>query len=137
MSREAFGAAVFARDRHRCVACGAQAVDAHHILDRKLYADGGYYLGNGASVCGPCHLEAEKTLISVEALREACGIVNPPLPKGLRDAAINDKWGNEILSDGRRLPGPMIGDDGARKILALAGILWSGCFVDEDGRPTV
>lgn len=137
MSRQAFGAAVFARDRHRCMACGAPAVDAHHILDRKLFADGGYYLDNGASVCSPCHLEAEKTLLSVEALRAACGIADPPLPEGFREGAVYDKWGNEILADGRRLPGPMIDDDGARKILAQAGILWSGCFVDEAGRPTV
>ena len=135
--RAGFAAAVFARDRHRCVACGAPAEDAHHILDRKLFPDGGYYLDNGASVCGPCRVLAEKTLLGVEALREACGITDPALPPGFAADRRYDKWGNEMLPDGRRVPGPLIADDGARKILALAGILWSGCFRDESGRPTV
>ena len=39
------------RAHGRCVLCDAVAVDAHHVLDRKLYPDGGYYLGNGAAVC--------------------------------------------------------------------------------------
>ncbi len=43
LTRAAFRAAVFARDGGRCVICGAVAVDPHHILDRALWPDGGYY----------------------------------------------------------------------------------------------
>lgn len=132
LERKDFSHSVFARDKHRCVNCGAAAVDAHHILDRKLWPDGGYYLNNGVSVCGPCHIEAEKTLLSVEALRAAAAITTILVPPGLREDTFYDKWGNEVLADGRRRPGPMFQDDGARKILTEAGLLWSGTFVLED-----
>jgi hypothetical protein len=49
--RERFKEVVFRRAAGLCVFCAAQAVDAHHILERKLFAeDGGYYAGNGATV---------------------------------------------------------------------------------------
>lgn len=128
LERQAFNAACFDRDAGRCVNCGVPAVDAHHILDRKLFADGGYYLSNAASVCGACHLKAEQTLITVEALRDACGIMYPALPDGFDVARRYDKWGNEILEDGSRSPGPLFHDDGARKALATAGLLYSGVF---------
>ena len=128
LDRQAFKTAVFARDGGRCVICGAAAVDAHHILDRKLFADGGYYLGNGSSLCGDCHIEAEKTLICVETIRAACGIVDPVLPAGFLASGIYDKWGNRKSGEGRWRPGPLFGDDGARKILAAAGLLYSGIF---------
>ncbi len=51
MTRDDFRNAVFARDNHRCVICGEPAKDAHHILERRLFPDGGYYLNNGASLC--------------------------------------------------------------------------------------
>lgn len=125
LRREAFKRDVFARDRGACIHCGAPAVDAHHILDRKLFADGGYYLSNGASLCAPCHLQAEMTLLGVEEIRSACRITVPVLPPGFLPDLPYDKWGNRILEDGRRLPGPMFGDDGARKILARAGLLYT------------
>ena len=128
LSREEFKAQVFARDRHACVICQAPAVDAHHILERKLFADGGFYLSNGSSLCSDCHLEAEKTVISVDAIRIACGISDPVLPDGFSPQLSYDKWGNQIVPDGTRLPGPLFGDDGARKILAAAGLLYSGTF---------
>ena len=30
--------------------CQAAAIDAHHIIDRKLWADGGYFIDNGAAL---------------------------------------------------------------------------------------
>lgn len=126
--REGFKTAVFVRDGGRCVICGAAAVDAHHILDRKLFADGGHYLGNGSSLCAGCHVEAEKTLIAVETIRAACGIEDPVLPDGFLADAIYDKWGNRKIDEGRWRAGPLFGDDGARKILAAAGLLHSGIY---------
>ena len=32
-------------------------VDAHHIMDRRLWKDGGYYLSNGAALCSKHHLD--------------------------------------------------------------------------------
>lgn len=128
LDRAAFAGAVFARDAHSCVLCGAAAADAHHILDRKLFADGGYYLSNGASVCAPCHLQVEATTVSVEVVRAACGIAEPALPEGFDPARQYDKWGNEILAGGDRIPGPLFQDDGCRKALQNAGLLWSGIF---------
>ena len=129
LDRASFKARTFARDDHRCVICSAPAVDAHHILDRKLFGDGGYYLSNGSSLCSGCHIEAEKTTISVERIRDACGITEPRLPDGFSVEASYDKWGNEVLPDGHRRSGPLFHDQGARKILLQAGILYDGTFL--------
>lgn len=74
LSRSAFREGVFQRDGYRCVVCKAPAVDAHHIIERRLFSDGGYYLDNGASVCEEHHLAAESTLLSCDELRLLCGI---------------------------------------------------------------
>ena len=123
LGREAFKEAVFKRDRSRCVLCGKPAVDAHHILERKLWPDGGYHVDNGASVCADCHLDCEMTLVSLGDLRRACGIAAPMLPPGLDPSAEYDKWGNHILGDGSRIPGPLFADDGCRRILARGRVL--------------
>lgn len=39
--------------------CKECAVDAHHIMDRKLWKDGGYYLSNCAPVCEKHHIDCE------------------------------------------------------------------------------
>lgn len=64
LNRDTFRNAVFERDNYKCVVCGETAVDAHHIIERKLFDDGGYYIDNGVSLCGKHHLEAEMTVIS-------------------------------------------------------------------------
>ena len=51
LSRAEFRDSVFKRDKNKCVFCDKAAIDAHHIIERKLWNDGGYYLNNGASVC--------------------------------------------------------------------------------------
>lgn len=81
--RAAFRAAVFARDRYRCVLCGRPGkdrqggdghapyhpgvpaadlvpLDAHHITDRHALPGGGYVTENGATLCDAgCHARAE------------------------------------------------------------------------------
>jgi len=42
LTRDEFREAVFARDHHRCVICRNEGKDAHHILERRLFDDGGY-----------------------------------------------------------------------------------------------
>ena len=131
LERARFRAEAFRRDGGRCVLCGAPAEDAHHILDRKLWPDGGNHLGNAASVCGPCHLRCEMTLVSVPDIRRASGIGRPTVPPGMDPGTETDKWGNPVLPDGRRLPGPLFTDDGCRRILARGGVL--RLFPPEEG----
>lgn len=58
--RQVFRNEVFKRDGHKCKFCSStENLDAHHITDRSLFANGGYVKENGITVCGPCHLECE------------------------------------------------------------------------------
>ena len=148
LTRDQFRNAVFKRDGHKCVFCKEPAVDAHHILERRLWPDGGYYLSNGASVCEKHHLECEMTTKSVEFVREAAGIKTITLPPHLYPDQPYDKWGNPVLPDGRRLKGELYGDPSIMKILAKGGVLgqflpyvkyprtyhlpWSGNITDDD-----
>lgn len=116
-----------------CLGLSARATEARHIFDRKLFEDGGYFERNAAPVRGPCHLLAETTEIGVEAVARAAGASPPILPPcaaghGVLDPADcgrMDKSGNLILAGGALAPGPLAGDDGCRKALALGGKLWS------------
>jgi hypothetical protein len=123
LSRDDFREGVFARDHHKCVVCGNPAKDAHHILERRLFADGGYYLDNGASVCTEHHKDCEKTLISVEAIRVCAGITKPVLPEHFYSDVIYDKWGNIVLENGQRVRGELFNDESVQKILKEGGVL--------------
>lgn len=123
LNRDDFRNGVFERDNHKCVICGAPAVDAHHIMERRLFSDGGYYLDNGASLCETHHLEAEMTTLSVEDIRKACGIQSMILPDHLYFDVSYDKWGNEIVASGERLQGELYNDESVQKILSRGGVL--------------
>jgi hypothetical protein len=124
LSREDFKVQVLAASAGKCVLCPAPAVDAHHIMDRKLFADGGYRLRNGAAVCEACHWRCETTEASVDKVLAACGGHAPLLPAGFDPSRTYDKWGNEILANGSRKPGPLFNDPGARKALEKGRVLW-------------
>jgi hypothetical protein len=119
LTRDEFRTAVFLRDDHKCVICKADAVDAHHIVERRLFPDGGYYLENGASVCATCHLRCEMTELSVEEVREAAGIRKIILPPEYYPDQPIDKWGNPILPDGRRMRGELFEDESVQKVLSM------------------
>jgi hypothetical protein len=87
-------------------------------VERRLFPDGGYYLENGASVCGPCHLEAEATTLSCDQLREEAGIKNVVLPPHFYEDQPIDKWGNPILPNGQRLRGELFDDASVQKVIA-------------------
>lgn len=123
LSRDDFRKGVFARDDYKCVVCHAPAVDAHHIMERRLFPDGGYYLDNGASVCAEHHLEAERTLLSCEQVREAAKIRTVLLPPHLYSDQPYDKWGNPILANGTRLRGELYFDASVQKVLGEGGVL--------------
>jgi hypothetical protein len=117
LTRDDFREGVFARDNHKCVACGEDAQDAHHIIERRLFHDGGYYLDNGSSLCGPCHLKAESTELSCEVIRDGCGIERIVLPEHLYRDNNYDKWGNIILPNGQRVKGELFYDGSVQKIM--------------------
>jgi hypothetical protein len=96
LTRKEFKEKVFNRDGNKCVICKGPGVDAHHIIDRKLFHDGGYYLDNGVCVCSECHLQAEQSIINCNQLRCAASIVNIVLPEGTDPNFIYDKWGTPI-----------------------------------------
>lgn len=119
LSRDEFREAVFKRDDHKCVVCSSAAKDAHHIIERRLWEDGGYYVENGASVCEPCHYKCEQTLISCEELRERCGTKQIVLPEHFYDDNdfTYDKWGNIVRPNGTRLKGELFFDESVQKVL--------------------
>lgn len=123
LTRDAFREGVFYRDSHTCVFCDKPAVDAHHIIERRLWPDGGYYMENGASVCEEHHLKCESTEISAEIVREVCRIPRVVLPPHLYDDQAYDKWGNIVLPSGQRLKGELFFDESVQKILEQGGVL--------------
>lgn len=117
LSRDKFREAVFKRDGHLCVICNKKAEDAHHIIERRLWDDGGYYVNNGVSLCFLHHFQAEQTLITCDQLREAAGITTVHLPARMDGDTNYDKWGNIILLNGRRLRGELFYDVSVQKAL--------------------
>jgi hypothetical protein len=125
LTRDDFREAVFARDGYMCVICGKPAIDAHHILERRLFKPigGGYKINNGASLCEKHHLEAEMTTLTCDDIRRAAGIETIVLPLHFYEDAEYDKWGNEILKNGTRLKGELFEDESVQKILERGGVL--------------
>jgi RNA ligase len=123
LSRDAFRENVFKRDGYTCVCCDEKAVDAHHILERRLFPDGGYYVENGASLCADHHIQAERTSISPSVLMDKIGIIKAILPPHLYHDQEYDKWGNIILPNGTRLPGELFHDESVQKALSAGGAL--------------
>lgn len=117
LTRDVFRNSVFNRDNNQCVICKDPAQDAHHIIERRLFDDYGYYLDNGASLCGDCHMKAEQTIISCDQIRESSGITKIVLPEDFYPDERYDKWGNIVLPNGRRLKGPLFFDESVQKIL--------------------
>jgi hypothetical protein len=117
LTRDHFRERVFARDKQTCVVCAAPAVDAHHIIERKLWDDGGYYLDNGVSLCASCHVKAESTEVSCEELRLHAGIKSVLLPPSLDADSRYDKWGNAYVDGRRRFKGPLYATEAHARIV--------------------
>jgi hypothetical protein len=117
LTRDQFREAVFARDKQTCVHCKAPGVDAHHIMERRLFEDGGYYLANGVTLCSDCHLGAEDTSLSPDTLRLEAGIADVCLPPHLEEEGTYDKWGNPVLPNGQRFMGELFHEHGVQRAL--------------------
>lgn len=124
LERSKFRAAVFEREHGLCCVCSyadgksKAAVDAHHIIERRLWPDGGYYIDNGVALCAEHHLQAETTDLSCELIRECAGIKKVVLPEHLYPDQIYDKWGNPILPNGTRMKGELFNDPSVFCVLA-------------------
>ena len=127
LTRNVFRESVFLRDHDKCVICGEPGQDAHHIIERRLFTApeefGGYFINNGATVCGPCHIKCEQTVITVEQVRDAAKIVKKVVPSYMYEDDVFDKWGNAILANGMRLRGPLFYDESVQKVLESGGVL--------------
>jgi len=126
LNRDEFREVVFSRDNHKCVICGESAVDAHHIIDRSFFEDGGYYLSNGVSLCEKHHIDAETTIISAKELREKSNITNIIYPEILNLTEFikdYDKWCNPILKTGKRLKGYAFNQENVQKMLKQGNVL--------------
>jgi hypothetical protein len=123
LNRDDFRNSVFKRDNFKCVICGEPAVDSHHIMERRLFNNGGYFIDNGASLCEKHHIEAETTKLTTNEIRKAANIINIILPEHLYRDAEYDKWGNEILKNGMRIKGELFNDESVQKILEQGNVL--------------
>lgn len=110
---------VFDRDSGLCVFCGNPGVDAHHILERRLWDDGGYDVDNLVTVCEDCHMKCEVGLFTPGNCREAAGIENVVVPSHMYIDQVYDKWGNPQFNDAINVfgIGPLFYDDSFQKLL--------------------
>lgn len=129
LNRDVFRERTLTRHAGVCVVpdCGLAAVDAHHILNRRLFTEasefGGYFVENGAGLCSVHHLAAEQTIISATDLYQFCG-VERVLPEHLETAFEYDTWGNIVVDEFTRIPGELFEDEGCQKALAAGRVLW-------------
>jgi len=122
LTRDVFRESVFKRDGYKCVCCDLPAIDAHHIIERRLFTDGGYYLNNGVSLCEKHHIEAEQTIIQPRFFYDKLDLKRV-LPSDLYEEFEYTKWGDIILANGSRLKGPLFEDESVQKILSAGGVL--------------
>lgn len=132
LTRDQFRERALTRSGGRCVLCGKPATEVHHVIERRLFSDpgeeGGYFDANASAVCGDCHRRCEMTLVSPEQIRAAAGITKVIIPASLYDDGVEagflmTKWGDVVLADGRRSPGPLFWDESVQKILREGGVL--------------
>jgi hypothetical protein len=123
LSRDTFRNSVLERDGGKCVMCPNEAKDAHHIIERRLFSDGGYYINNGASLCELHHRAAEATTLGCDEIRQAAGITEIVIPEHFYEDVEYDKWGNEVLRNGQRIKGELFNDESVQKILKQGNVL--------------
>lgn len=125
LSRDEFREKGLERDNHQCIFCGStEKLSVHHIIERRLFSDCfGYHEANAATVCDPCHLKCEQTVISCDQVRDQVGIQKTVLPEYMYPDHQYDKWGNIILLNGKRMPGPLFYDESVQKVLSDGGVL--------------
>lgn len=96
-NRSTFREQVFTAADNTCIVpwCTATADDAHHVLERDCWTDGGYTPENGAAVCNKHHQYAEDNHIPPQAFWMWNGTDTPPLPDSISTTDVN-KWGDSF-----------------------------------------
>lgn len=118
LTRDEFRNGCLKRDNHSCVMCGAKEnLSVHHIIERRLFEDGGYFLDNGVTLCEQHHIDAEKTELSPHTLRELIKAECVIIPDGYYHDHEYTKWGDVVLPNRTRMKGPLFNDDSVQKIL--------------------
>ena len=111
--------------------CDNPAEDAHHIIERRLWPDGGYYVENGAPLCDlngtGHHMQAEKNLILPQELRALNGITEVALPPDWDDSLEYNKWGLVVNWSGKyprtfHLPTSQSVNKDDKKLVSLSGL---------------
>ena len=104
LTREEFKELGFRRTEGKCCVpgCCENAVDAHHIMDRKLWKNGGYFLSNCAPVCEKHHLDCEAGAYTPRQVMEFAKIPMDELQKPssfdwMTDEEYRDMFMNEDL----------------------------------------
>ena len=130
LTRDTFRRLILTRNNGNCVVpeCALPAVDAHHILNRRLFKQpeefGGYFVENGAGLCSHHHMAAEFTIISTRDLYLFCGINEPCIPAHLSKENEYDTWGNVVVNEYSRVKGELFDDEGCQKALRAGSVLW-------------
>jgi hypothetical protein len=119
LTRDEFRELTFKRDGYKCLFCDeTNNLDAHHTVERRLFSDCfGYHLDNGATVCEHHHRLCEQTIISCDEVRDKAGIEKVVIPEYMYPDHVYTKWGDVILENGQRMPGPLFYDESVQKIL--------------------
>lgn len=95
LTRDEFRKQVQERDSFKCIICNDKADESHHIIERKLWNDEGYYLSNGASLCNFHHRQAENSTLCPQYLRHILNI-EQITPGDFNKEIDYDKWGKQF-----------------------------------------
>jgi hypothetical protein len=78
LTRTEFREGCLERDSYRCVICGeTENLSVHHIIERRLWSDGGYYMENGATLCEEHHIKASNRTYTNSIFSPSCQIPEP------------------------------------------------------------
>ena len=104
LSRADFKKYGFVRTSGKCCipGCSCDATDAHHIMDRSLWTDGGYYLFNCAPVCEKHHIDCEKGIYTPYQITKFCNIdiseiIKPDKLNWISEEEYKELFVNEII----------------------------------------
>lgn len=124
LTRDSFRESCLERDGYKCLECNISSnLSVHHVIERRLWDDGGYYIENGITLCDECHMKAEATILSCEHLRALAKIKIIILPDDFYSDQIYTKWGDVILQNGTRMKGPLFSDESVQRILKWGNML--------------
>ena len=89
-------------------------------MDRRLFPDDGYYLGNGIALCDKHQKRAQATIITVEELRLKAAVKSLILPPLFRADTVYDRWGNIIVNPEMLILGPLKHEEAMNRALGAA-----------------